>query len=120
MKKQIIALICLTCLSGCYYNAGFVEVRHDKVNVGRAAVGDSVSAEFKFRNNSGDTLKLMFIPECECTTVSTDVMDLKPGERGQLNVKVAIDSPGEFHKYIFVQADGYEDFFTVAVTGRAR
>ena len=118
-KKLLAAIVSLTVLSGCYYDAGFVSVRKDSVDVGNAVVGDSVHTAFKFWNRSDDTVKMAFIPECDCTTISTDVMELEPGERGVLKVSVGIDAPGEFHKYVFVQAKGDDGFLTVSVHGHA-
>lgn len=118
-KKLLAAIVCLAGLSGCYYDAGFVSVRKDSVDVGNAVVGDSVHTAFKFWNRSDDTVKMAFIPECDCTTISTDVMELEPGERGVLKVSVGIDAPGEFHKYVFVQAKGDDGFLTVSVHGHA-
>lgn len=118
-KKMLAGLVCLAGLSGCYYDAGFVSVRKDVVDVGSAVVGDSVHTAFKFWNRSDDTVKMAFIPECDCTTVSADVMELEPGQRGVLKVSVGIDAPGEFHKYVFVQAMGDDGFLTVSVHGHA-
>lgn len=118
-KKLLAAIVCLAGLSGCYYDAGFVSVRKDSVEVGSAVVGDSVHAEFKFRNRTDNAVKMTFMPECDCTTVSADVMELEPGERGVLKVSVGIDAPGEFHKYVFVQAKGDDGFLTVSVHGHA-
>ena len=119
MKKIIAGLVCLTVLSGCYYDAGFVSVRKDSVDVGNAVVGDSVHAEFKFRNRTENAVKMTFMPECDCTTVSADVMELEPGQRGVLKVSVGIDAPGEFYKYVFVQTQSGDGFLTVSVHGHA-
>ena len=47
-------------------------------------------------------------------------MRLKPRECGKLEVKVAVESPGDFVKYVYVQASGQEDFMAVAVKGRTK
>lgn len=118
-KKLLAAIVCLAGLSGCYYDAGFVSVRKDSVEVGSAVVGDSVHAEFKFRNRTDNAVKMTFMPECDCTTVSADVMELEPGQRGVLKVSVGIDAPGEFYKYVFVQTRNGDGFLTVSVHGHA-
>jgi hypothetical protein len=47
-------------------------------------------------------------------------MELGPHKRGSVEVKVAVESPGEFTKYVYVQAAGGDVFFTVAVKGRGK
>jgi len=90
------------------------------IDVGQANVGDSVKAQFTFRNNQKEQLALTFMPECDCTTINTDILRLKPRECGKLEVKVAVESPGEFIKYVYVQASGQEDFMAVAVKGHTK
>lgn len=120
-KTGLLPVVCtLVALSvaGCYSTTdGVIYVRRDTVNVGRAHVGDSVCATFKFRNNTNVTQTVTFLPECDCTTVSAEGMELGPHKRGSVVVKVAVDTPGEFTKYVYVQAAGGEEFFTVTVKG---
>ena len=47
-------------------------------------------------------------------------MKLEPRKSGRLDVKVAVESQGEFVKYIFVQAAGSEEFLTVSVKGHTK
>lgn len=95
-------------------------MRRDMINAGSAAVGDSVSATFRFRNNTDQAQTVTFLPECDCTTVSTESMKLAPNETGKLKVKVAVEQPGEFTKYVFVETAGSDGFFTVTVKGRGK
>lgn len=110
--------LALTLLTGCGRPDTSFTVRREMVDVGRASVGDSVKASFTFRNNKKDLLELSFLPECDCTTVDSEIIRLQPGKCGQLEVKVAVESPGEFVKYVYVQASGDENFMTIAVKGR--
>ncbi len=119
MKRLIIALLCFVSLTSCYNDAGFILVRRDIIDVGDVAVGDSVHATFKFKNNNTDTVRLSFMPECDCTTVNTDVLILSSGKTGELKVSVAVETEGEFYKYIFVQAIGGDGFLTVSVKGHS-
>lgn len=107
-------------LVGCYDSDGAFSVRRDMVDVGQANVGDSVKASFTFRNNQKEQLAISFLPECDCTTVSSYSMRLQPRECGKLEVKVAVENPGEFTKYVYVQAAGSEDFMAIAVKGRTK
>jgi len=108
-------------VAGCYSTTdGVISVRRDTVNAGSANVGDSVCATFKFMNNTYATQTVAFLPECDCTTVSAESMELGPHKRGSVEVKVAVESPGEFTKYVYVQAAGGDVFFTVAVKGRGK
>lgn len=95
-------------------------MRRELVDVGKANVGDSVSATFMFRNNSDRKLAINFLPECDCTTVDKEEMKLEPRECGQLKVRVAVEQEGDFVKYVFVQATGNEDFLAIAVKGHAK
>lgn len=104
-------------LTGCNDTEGAFSVRREIIDVGQAAVGDSVKAQFTFRNNQKESIALSFIPECDCTTINTDILKLKPRECGKLEVKVAVESPGDFVKYVYVQAVGSEDFMEIAVKG---
>lgn len=126
IRKEGVKAVLLTVwaafvITGCYSTTdGVISVRRDTVNVGCANVGDSVCATFKFRNNTYATQTVTFLPECDCTTVSAESMELGPHKRGSVEVKVAVESPGEFTKYVYVQAAGGEVFFSVAVKGRGK
>lgn len=122
--KTGILLICMVvvlALTSCYNTTdGVIYVRRDTMNVGCANVGDSVCAKFKFRNNTYATQTVTFLPECDCTTVSAESMELGPHKRGSIEVKVAVESPGEFTKYVYVQASDGDVFFSVAIKGRGK
>lgn len=126
MKNQSFFSFVLACLvsapflTGCNDPDAAFTVRREIIDVGQAAVGDSVKAQFTFRNNQKEQLALTFMPECDCTTINTDILRLKPRECGKLEVKVAVESPGEFIKYVYVQASGQEDFMAVAVKGHTK
>lgn len=97
-----------------------LSVLHGMVDVGRTSVDDSVTASFAFRNNSANGLSLTFLPKCDCTTVSAESVELGPHKRGSIEVKVAVESPEEFTKYVYVQAAGGDVFFSVAIKGRGK
>ena len=106
---------------GCYYNAdGTISVRNNIVDVGSVVVGDSACAMFCFRNNTAADVILTFMPECDCTTVSAETMQLGHYRRGRMEVKVAVEAPGEFRKYMYVQVEGSDDFILVAIKGYAK
>lgn len=107
-------------LNSCYDREGAFSVRREMVDVGQASVGDSVKAMFTFKNNKKEQIAITFLPECDCTTINRDMLRLKPRECGQLEVKVAVENPGEFIKYVYVQASGDEDFMAIAVKGRTK
>jgi len=104
-------------LTSCYDTEGSFTVRREIVDVGQASVGDSVKAMFTFKNNKKEQIAISFMPESTSTTINKDYLRLKPRECGQLEVKVAIENPGEFVKYVYVQASGDEDFMAIAVKG---
>ena len=118
--KLMMAVFAVPLLVGCYDSDGAFSVRRDMVDVGQANVGDSVKASFTLRNNQKEQLAISFLPECDCTTVSSYSMRLQPRECGKLEVKVAVENPGEFTKYVYVQAAGSEDFMAIAVKGRTK
>lgn len=107
-------------MTGCKDSDTVFSVRREMIDVGQASVGDSVKAQFTFRNNRKEQIALTFLPECDCTTINTDVLRLKPRECGKLEVKVAVESQGDFVKYVYVQAVGQEDFMAIAVKGRTK
>lgn len=115
--KHMMAVFAVPLLVGCYDSDSAFSVRREMVDVGQANVGDSVKAFFTFRNNKKEQIAITFLPECDCTTVNTDVLKLQPRECGKLEVKVAVENPGEFTKYVYVQAAGSEDFMAIAVRG---
>lgn len=122
--KTGILLICMVvvlALTSCYSPTdGVISVRRDTVNVGSANVGDSVCATFKFWNNTYATQTVTFLPECDCTTVSAESIKIEPHRRGSIEVKVAVETKGEFTKYVYVQAAGGDEFFTVSIKGRGK
>lgn len=108
-------------VAGCYSTTdGVISVRRDTVNAGSAEVGDSVCATFKFRNNTYATQTVTFLPECDCTTVSAESIRIEPHRRGSIEVKVVVETPGEFTKYVYVQAADGDEFFTVSIKGRGK
>lgn len=120
-KAVLLTIWATFVMTGCYSTTdGVISIRRDTVNVGRANVGDSVCATFKFRNNTYATQTVTFLPECDCTTVSVESMELRPHKRGSVEVKVAVESPGEFTKYVYVQDAGGDVFFSVTVKGRGK
>ncbi len=126
IKKEGVKAVLLTVwaafvITGCYSTTdGVISVRRDTVNAGSAEVGDSVCATFKFRNNTYATQTISFLPECDCTTVSAESITVEPHRRGSINVKVAVETKGEFTKYVYVQAAGGDVSFSVAVKGRGK
>ena len=107
--------------TSCYRTTnGVISVRRDTVNAGSAAVGDSVCATFKFRNNTYATQMVTFLPECDCTPISAESIRIEPHRRGSIEVKVAVETKGEFTKYVYVQATGGDEFFTVCIKGRGK
>lgn len=126
IKKEGVKAVLMTVwaafvITGCYSTTdGVISVRRDTVNAGSAEVGDSVCATFKFRNNTYATQTVTFLPECDCTTVSAESIRIEPHRRGSINVKVAVETKGEFTKYVYVQAAGGDEFFTVSIKGRGK
>ena len=120
MRRLLLILVVCAFFAGCYYDAGFISVRRDVIDVGRVAVGDSAHATFRFRNSLLERVSVAFMPECDCTAVSADSLMLGPRESVKLEVKVAVDTPGEFVKYVLVQVPGGSDFFTIAVKGTGK
>lgn len=126
IRKEGVKAVLLTVwaafvITGCYSTTdGVISVRRDTVNAGSAEVGDSVCATFKFRNNTYATQTVTFLPECDCTTVSAESIRIEPHRRGSIEVKVAVETKGEFTKYVYVQAAGGDEFFTVSIKGRGK
>ena len=117
----VVCTVVALSVAGCYSTTdGVISVRHDTVNAGSAEVGDSVCATFKFRNNTYATQTVTFLPECDCTTVSAESLRIEPHRRGSIEVKVAVETKGEFTKYVYVQAAGGDEFFTVSIKGRGK
>ena len=48
MRRLLLTLVVCAFFAGCYYDAGFISVRRETIEVGRALVGDSVHAKFRF------------------------------------------------------------------------
>lgn len=126
IRKEGVKAVLLTVwaafvITGCYSTTdGVISVRRYTVNAGSAAVGDTVCATFKFRNSTSTTQTINFLPECDCTTVSAESIRIEPHRRGSVEVKVAVESPGEFTKYVYVQAAGGDEFFTISIKGRGK
>ncbi|MBR4793912.1 MAG: DUF1573 domain-containing protein [Bacteroidaceae bacterium] len=117
----VVCTLVVLSVAGCYSTTdGVISVRRDTVNAGSAEVGDSVCATFKFRNNTYATQTVTFLPECDCTTVSAESLRIEPHRRGSIEVKVAVETKGEFTKYVYVQAAGGDEFFTVSIKGRGK
>ena len=120
-KVFIIAcVIGLTLLTGCSNPDEQYSVRRSTIDVGSANIGDSVCASFTFKNQTAEEMNICFIPDCDCTTIDRDFLKLRPHKRGQLKVKVAVDKPGEFIKYVYVKKENAEDYMIIAVKGHTK
>lgn len=114
-----ICAIIVAVVISCYCRNESVSVRCDTVDVGCVAVGDSVCATFKFRNNTYVTQTVEFLPECDCTTVSAKSIKIGPHMSKRVFVKVSVEEPGEFNKYIYAEAAKGDVCFTITVRGFA-
>lgn len=103
----------------CCNDKETISVNRDMIDVGKASVGDSVKAQFKFHNNRKEQITISFLPECDCTTVDADILSLEPRKSGKLEVCVAVENKGEFIKYVYAQASGDDYFCTIAIKGYA-
>lgn len=121
-NNSMLSMILLTTLviTGCYGSIGAYSVRRKMIDVGQARVVNTGMAQFSFRNNRKELLVISFLPECDCTTVSAESITVEPHRRGSINVKVAVETKGEFTKYVYVQAAGGDEFFTVSIKGRGK
>lgn len=120
--KLFVVLLCVIIVAiiiSCYRSEK-VSVRRDIVNVGRVDVGDTVCATFKFKNHTYVTQRLSFRTDCNYVILNSSTMNLEPHKRGKFDVKVLVESPGEFAKYVYVQAAGGDISFAVTVKGYAK
>lgn len=124
MKKNLTNLILLlsvaTAPAACTDPDSVFTVRRECVDVGLVSVGDSVSATFTFKNNTRQDMVLSLLPECDCTVVTPDCLELAPRRCGQAVVKVAVEQSGPLLKYVYVQVAGTDMFMTVSVKGHAK
>ena len=96
-------------------NDNVITFNHNIVKVGSIQIGDTAIAMFRFRNNSFEHQTVLFIPECDCTVVSPERLELAPKKRGAVSVSVRVDEAGEFNKYVFVQIQGSDESYTLAI-----
>lgn len=87
--------------------------------VGEVPMYDSVHISFRVKNCSTDTMTVRMMPECDCTTVSIEEIVLLPREKVSVDASVMLDRLGDFQKYIFVQIEESEEFFSVEISGTA-
>lgn len=87
--------------------------------VGEVTMADSVHISFKVKNCSTDTMTVRIMPECDCTTVSIEEIVLPPSEKVSVEAGVMLDRVGDFQKYIFVQIEETEEFYSVEISGTA-
>lgn len=87
--------------------------------VGEVTMADSVHISFKVKNCSTDTMTVRIMPECDCTTVSIEEIVLPPSEKVSVEASVMLDRVGDFQKYIFVQIEETEEFYSVEISGTA-
>lgn len=87
--------------------------------VGEVPMSDSVHISFRVKNCSTDTMTVRLMPECDCTTVSIEEVVLPPREKVSVDASVMLDRVGDFQKYIFVQIEEAEEFYSVEISGTA-
>ena len=96
-------------------NNNVITFNHIIAKVGSVKVGDTAIATFRLRNNTSERQTIMFIPECDCTVVCPDRLELAPMKRGVIKVSVRVNETGEFNKYVFVQIQGKNESYTLSV-----
>jgi hypothetical protein len=87
--------------------------------VGEVPMSDSVHISFKVKNCIKDTMNVRLMPECDCTTVSIEEVILPPREKVSVDASVMLDRVGDFQKYIFVQIEETDEFYSVEISGTA-
>lgn len=112
--------VTVTSLWSCTKKDNTITFNRDVVKVRRVHVGDSVSSVFRFHNNTEEKQTVSFIPDCDCTTISPKSINLSPHERGELMVKINVDSAGEFIKYVYAQVEGSDAFIVLKVKGSGK
>ncbi len=121
--RAVLSLLILICImiiaSCCTETSGTLDIRREVNKVGEVPVSDSVRVSFKLKNCSTDTLTVMLMPECDCTTVSTEEIVLPPRYKVSVDARVKLDMAGDFQKYIFVRIAGSEEFYSVEIRGTA-
>lgn len=119
---ETIVLICLCTivLTSCRTDTSdTLDIRREVNKVGEVPVSDSVRVSFKLRNCSTDTITVSLMPECDCTTISSEEVILIPRDKVSVDACVKLDMAGDFQKYIFVQIAGSEEFYSVEIRGTA-
>ena len=120
--KKLHTLVCLLsviALVGCYNQGSeVIATRRNIIDVGRVIVGDSISATFKFRNNTHVDQIVNFHSESDSTEASSESMIIGLHKVGRLDVTVTLKSPGEFSKTVRVEAANGDVFFNITVKGR--
>jgi hypothetical protein len=89
------------------------------IEVENSVVLDSVHATFKLRNKSSEPIKLILIPECDCTGVYPEQLILKPHSGKKVNISFQVNTSGTYEKIVFLQREDVEEPDTVVIKGYA-
>ena len=89
---SLLMLLCIVVVIGCRKDTSDVlDIRSEVNKVGEVPLSDSVRVSFKLKNCSKDTLIVSLMPECDCTTVSTEKVVLLPRNKGSVDARVKLD-----------------------------
>lgn len=122
--KLTLIVVCVNCLimfSSCMNRCPelSIAIRNSECECGNTELCDSVHAKFRLRNVSADTIRLMLVPECDCTTLNADSLVLAPYSHATICADAKLNYVGEYVKYIFVQKEDSEFFLTLSIHGNA-
>lgn len=119
--NMLACIMSVIVLAGCYcHRDGVIAVRCDAIDVGSIIVSDSTSATFRFKNKTYVDQVVTFHSESEGTTLSVENIKIGAHRVGRLEVKVVVDSPGEFAKFVHVEAANGDVSYDITVKGCGR
>lgn len=118
MRLAGLALIVCIATGGCEGHDSAMEYPR-LITVENSVVFDSVRTTLKIRNRSSEPIKLVIIPECDCTRVTPEQLTVKPHGRKKVNISFQVNSSGAYERILYLQRGDVEKPDTVVIKGYA-
>ncbi|MEM0999071.1 MAG: DUF1573 domain-containing protein [Bacteroidota bacterium] len=122
MKRKIVSLLTLLVFAGLNafaQNPHLIEFNETTHDFGTVEQGDKTQVTFTFTNISDQPVKLANVKaSCGCTTPKWTREEVKPGDKGEINVTYNSNRVGAFNKSVRVNYNDRTDPVMVYIKGK--
>ena len=116
--RCLFVVVLLFLLAGCN-GQGILDFERE-ITIKESIYGDTVYTSLVIRNRSNDTLGLTVIPECDCTVVFPESVQLKPRSRQKVKIAYYVNTVSYYEKMIYLECEKTGVIDTVVIRGNVQ